>query len=457
MADLKKRITSLTEKTTLTSGDFIAVDNDSGGTKKYNYYADKIALDQAVEDVDDLKDGLTQETEMDWFQGWYGASTGLMDVSQTAAIGSNKFSYGVLKISCISNYKFRLQAWDKSGYIGIWNGTQFVKSNPNYYLTEFNFSTFESAYPSYEYACVLYRQDGANITTEEGDNLAVVYNKGLYLSKMAYMTAQIQYSGESIAPQKHGIHVSYYDQTLPGPVSGTSSRQGGDAFNGTLYILCSNNKCLAVDLNKSTKKYDMDITCGHGNSCQFGKVVQSGEDTPRLYCFGYNDNKVYENSIIGSATTLEKTYALPIVGYRVSGGYDADRNRLVTIHYKNDSSTDAEGNYCTVSFWDLNNATQNEDTTYTPSLLKEYTTPFIGAIQDCKVYDNRLYVLSGLRTNTEYPSTIITVFGGSGVINSVVIDANAGNEPEELFVVEKEYNAYLYLGTSRIHVLQFTL
>lgn len=53
--DLKKRITSLTEKTTLTSGDFIAVDNDSGGTKKYNYYADKTALDQAVEDIADLK------------------------------------------------------------------------------------------------------------------------------------------------------------------------------------------------------------------------------------------------------------------------------------------------------------------------------------------------------------------------------------------------------------------
>ena len=35
MADKKKRIISLTEKSTLDSGDFVAIDNDSGGTKRF--------------------------------------------------------------------------------------------------------------------------------------------------------------------------------------------------------------------------------------------------------------------------------------------------------------------------------------------------------------------------------------------------------------------------------------
>lgn len=58
MADLKKRITSLTEKTTLTSGDFAAVDNTSGGTKKYNLY--QLTQDMAGKaDADGSYEGMT--------------------------------------------------------------------------------------------------------------------------------------------------------------------------------------------------------------------------------------------------------------------------------------------------------------------------------------------------------------------------------------------------------------
>ena len=75
MADvlvLKKRIKDLTEKATLEAGDFIAVDNASGGTKKYALGnatgskaglmspGDKAALDGAVEDVADLKRKLVE-------------------------------------------------------------------------------------------------------------------------------------------------------------------------------------------------------------------------------------------------------------------------------------------------------------------------------------------------------------------------------------------------------------
>lgn len=50
MADEKKRIISLTEKSAIDSGDFVAIDNSTGGTKKYQLkkLASSITVDSAL-------------------------------------------------------------------------------------------------------------------------------------------------------------------------------------------------------------------------------------------------------------------------------------------------------------------------------------------------------------------------------------------------------------------------
>ena len=50
MADEKKRITALTEKSALDSGDYVAIDNSTGGTKKYqlNKLASSVTVDSSL-------------------------------------------------------------------------------------------------------------------------------------------------------------------------------------------------------------------------------------------------------------------------------------------------------------------------------------------------------------------------------------------------------------------------
>lgn len=398
----------------------------------------------------------TVEESADWIQGYYGASQGAINVTVTTALCTpHALGANVTKVYCDTNYKMRLQAFEGITYKGIWNGSTFVTSNPSYFLTNIDIASFYKSYPNYSFVLGLFRADNGNILLTEGSNVKFVYLADYY-EEREYKKGSRNYYGINIAPRKHGLRYNLVDQTLPSPPSGTTSRQGMDIYDGKLFILSSNDKLTIVDKSTMSRIVDLNITCAHGNSCQFANTIETGETYPRLYCFGYTDNKVYVNAVSDNVTTLITTYTLPITGYRLSGGYDADRNLLKTIHYKLNSSTSRTGNGCVLSVWDLNDVTDNGDSTFTPALVSESEVPFVGVIQDCKCYGGWLYVLSGGGTNTPpYEATILTVYDDVCQLNRVIL-VGTGAEPEGLAFVENNYGVQLCTASNKFRFYEFT-
>lgn len=111
---------------------------------------------------------------------------------------------------------------------------------------------------------------------------------------------------------------------------------------------------------------------------------------------------------------------VPLVGYRISGGVDGDGKKLISVHYKIDSSTTEIGNGCVLSVWDLINTTE-ENGAFIPTLVCSVSIPFIATIQDCKYYRGHLYVTSGYWQTYNVPLAI-HVFDTNGTCITVLRD-----------------------------------
>lgn len=230
-----------------------------------------------------------------------------------------------------------------------------------------------------------------------------------------------------LSVQKFGVKQLY---DIPWRTGVTVSNQGIDSANGTLFILWSDGYVSLVNINTGALIAAYEIESGHGNACQFSdEYYDASDDYPLLYCYDY-DHRVYVNRVTTSGATLIKTYNLPIDGYRLSGGYDAVSKKLVTVHYKSDSSTSGENNYCVLSVWDLLTATEN-DGEYVPALVSEVKIPFIPVIQDCKYYKGLLYITSGYWSTYNYP-LVIYAFDTAGNCVTKVDDFPG-------FMIENDY------------------
>ena len=131
----------------------------------------------------------------DFQQGWYGASTGFYDSAHDNAICIiNYINLKAKKILCNPSYKFRVQAWDNTNtYIGVWNGSTFVQSKPNYFIKTFEIYKFVTTYPLYKYKIVLYADNGTDtITTAAGIN--VYYEFSISGSDNAKITQLVNYT-----------------------------------------------------------------------------------------------------------------------------------------------------------------------------------------------------------------------------------------------------------------------
>lgn len=412
----------------------------------------KAALDEMDEDISSLNEDLSESTSIpsaEWQVGWIGASGGRIDSTGTTAITSPILPVYTKKISVSNTYKFRMHAYGVDGYKGIWNGSTFVTYNPNYFMNELDIGNMSRQYP-YLFAIVLYRVDGATISVSEGENVVFSYDTERYFENSNSNRFAGVYMGYDINPKKHGISYISYNDSLPRYPSGTTSRQGMDMHNGKAYILASSNKLMVVDVLTNVLDKTLDITSGHGNSCQFSKAILTGETLPHLFCYGYNDKKVYENRILDNGTELVNTFYLPITGYRISGGYDSDSQRLMTLHYTGDNSTDPTISDTILSVWDMSRLTNNGDGTYSPALISSYQVPFLGVIQDCKIVEGVLYCLSGPNGGP----VKLTVYNNTTMLNSIVIpDMNI--EPEGIAFVDKGSNYDIWLSTSRFEHLYF--
>ena len=381
---------------------------------------------------------------VEYRQGWWGASSGGPDPSHTNAICSKEYiQHNVRKISVDNAYKFRLQAWviSNGSYVGIWNGTQFVKQNPEYYLQSIDMSIFASDFPTYGYKIVCYKNDGtSDINPLDATNIIYVVSK---LEEESYNFTNF---GEKVNTKSQGFNVfsAIYDLPAPGTY-GASARQDFDIYDGILFQMMSNNTVVLVNLETGSVIANYSIYCGHGNACQFGKILESVSDEyPPLYCFDYASNRVYKNKVTSGGATLTATYLLGNDGYRFSGGYDSDNNFIVSINYAQDSSTSATDNYMTFSIWDLNNLTEEEEGVYSPALLKSRQFPFIPVVQGCTIFRNRLFVTSG-----KYPDAPIKiyVFNYDGVCTSIIDDFPTSIQQSEaegiaFYKNGKDYDCY---------------
>lgn len=203
--------------------------------------------------------------------------------------------------------------------------------------------------------------------------------------------------GEKIDLKRQTYEIQQMPYNLPSSgVEGIISRQDFAIYNGVLFQLYDSDYVVLINLSDGTRIAGYEISCAHGNSCQFSNEFYSENDTyPLLYCFGYGDNKVYVNRVTDSGATLVRTYKLDTEGYRFSGGIDCINNRLVTIHYHLNYSSIATDNYNIVTVWDLNKTTQNGDGTLTPEIIKQTAIDFIPTIQGCKWFKDRLFINNG--------------------------------------------------------------
>ena len=206
-------------------------------------------------------------------------------------------------------------------------------------------------------------------------------------------------SGKKIDLSVQGFNVvkQPYDLPLPAAIhSGLISRQDFDIYDGVLFQLYSDNYVALIDLDTGNVITSYPLNSGHSNSCQFGEEFYNTNDKyPLLYCFGYNDNYCYVNRVTENGADLVRTYYLQTNGYRFSGGLDAKNNRLITIHYAWDSSSDGTNNHNIITVWDLNKVSEDGNGNLIPSVVKQTNIPFFPVVQGCTWYKDALYVVSG--------------------------------------------------------------
>ena len=119
-----------------------------------------------------------QSEETYWQQGWWGAASGVYDGTKSTAVCTILYLDDTLFVECLEGYKMRLQAWNANGtYVGVWNGTTFVTSNPKYFKRSFDISDFRKKYENYNYKIVLFADNETDeVTVNDANNVSFTYS-----------------------------------------------------------------------------------------------------------------------------------------------------------------------------------------------------------------------------------------------------------------------------------------
>ena len=268
--------------------------------------------------------------------------------------------------------------------------------------------------------------------------------------------------GKKIDLSAQGFNIKGASYSLPAPSAvheGLESRQDFDIFNNVLFQLFSDNYVALVNIETGSVIASYAISSGHGNSCQFSNEFYDPSDNyPLLYCFGYSNNMVYVNRVTDNEATLIKTYKLNDNGFRFSGGLDSQNNRLITIHFAKNSSTDETDNYNVISVWDLNDvAVDNDDNTLIPKLIKQTIIPFFPIVQGCFWFKQALYVVSGSYSAGSNPVKLTAFDSDGNIITSITDfpDAIKRSEGEGISFYKVKDKYKCYFATYNLYELLF--
>lgn len=262
----------------------------------------------------------------------------------------------------------------------------------------------------------LAHSDDSAITPAESDNLQIMDSADLYQYRITGKKIDLSVQGFNVVKQP-------YDLPLPRAIhEGLTSRQDFDIYDGVLFQLYSDNYVALLNLDTGSVIASYPLNSGHSNSCQFSEEFYDSSDRfPLLYCFGYDDNYCYVNRVTDSGAELIQTYYLQTDGYRFSGGVDSKNNRLITIHFTKNSSTDISNNHNIVTVWDLNKVTDDGNGHLIPSIVKQTDIPFLPVVQGCTWFKDALYVTSGYYD--PYRVTVkLTAFDTGGNVVTEITD-----------------------------------
>lgn len=303
------------------------------------------------------------------------------------------------KISVNQGYRYGLVILDSQGTpilnTGFITDDYFISANTYFYLNIDNGSSSATAVIDTYVKQISFK-------TPIGIEIDNLKEEGAYY-----------YTGVDIKPQQHGFNTSQLSWSYSAPTTqGEFTPQGMSYSNGVVFKCWKNDLIQLYNFSDGTKIAEYSITSEHGDCMDFSnEYYESGDEFPLAYFTSDTSPlKVYVNRLTRSSGTLIRTLLFPIenAGYYAGHAIDAENNRIVTLGYsENDFETDADGaNVMICSVWDLNELTQNEDTTYTPKLLKTFNLPFIICTQDQCYYNNKFFVISSNWRNT---NTIIYV------------------------------------------------
>ena len=233
--------------------------------------------------------------------------------------------------------------------------------------------------------------------------------------------------------------------------------QGMAISNGTIFQGFGNGTVDLYDLDDGTLINSFDIGGDHCGSLSFSDIYPDGNMSyPYMYVASFDQNKTFVYNITDSTFILEKTYQLPTndAGYCQETCINKVDNTLWCIGHKVNSYSSGQG--WIVSQWDLANATNNGDGTYTPNLLKKFEMQWIPYLQFVQCLNGQLFIGTGADSDSqpEYLTRIWVMDLGDCSIKSLMEDfpsAIVSAEPEGIdFVYDtsaKKY--YMVLSTRR--------
>lgn len=179
--------------------------------------------------------------------------------------------------------------------------------------------------------------------------------------------------------------------------------QGTGFSNGYVFQVIANTYKMNVYNFSDGSLIAADIggTYGHGDSINFSGEYYDGNDPfPLLYSSADSPNCIYVNRISSkwSASLLRTlSFDVAVAGYYMAGVVDKENNLLYSTGYTNQNylTDDSGTNKVLCCKWDLDNLTQNQDSSYTPELLDTWTVDFLYCLQGGDFNDGIMWWGSG--------------------------------------------------------------
>ena len=208
--------------------------------------------------------------------------------------------------------------------------------------------------------------------------------------------------------------VDYSNYTISSYASASISQmQGFDIYDGVIFQFRANsssvsNKMATIEVATGTLTNNITAVSDHGDSATFSKDKYSESDAfPMIYVTAdTNPALVYLDRVTKTSCSLVKTFAFPLdkTGYYAAACIDEENGVIYMLGYsENDAfSADSGNNKTVVSLWDLDDLTDNGDSTYTPAFISSYERPFIYVMQGQQFHDGMLWISSGYASQHGY-------------------------------------------------------